>query len=144
MFLDRDIDFTSLELAAREHNDIAVRLMGYQFNQIQNLKDINIKFFFDENAIPCYSFGVLETLINLGVSDIYIYDNLCYNMNKVKEKCEQNNIKTRLVVNCIPSVDPDKGSKYTSPIFCPRDMKELEQYIDVIEFDCIDTNNVYD
>ena len=118
------------------HQNIAVRLMGHQFDQVAHLKEIGCKFFFDESSIPCYSYGLLDTMINLGVSDIYIYDNLCYHMKHIKEKCEKNNIRTRLTINTIPSVSPDRGEDCKAPVYCPRDADIIEQYIDTIEFDC--------
>ena len=70
------------------------------------------------------------------VTDIYIYDDLCYNIPNISKQCKQNNIDIRLILNTIPSTAPDAGDNLISPIFTPRDKDILNEYIDTIEFDC--------
>lgn len=83
-------------------------------------------------------------MLKLNVSDIYIYDALCYQMPIVKDKCNKQNIQIRLVLNKIPTNQPNAGQDYRAPIFTPRDMDTLENFIDVAEFDCFSDKNIYD
>lgn len=142
-FIDRDFDYASLEQASKIHDNVAVRIMSGQFNELEILREKKIKFFFDVDALPCYSLSLLDAMLNWGISDIYIYDNLCYHMDTVKKKCDEKNIKTRLILNVIPSISPERNKDYKAPIFCPRDLEEIKSYIDIIEFDCW-TDNKYD
>lgn len=132
-----EIKIEYLKILQKIHNDFAVRIISSsQAKKITELKENNIKFFFDNDFLPCYSFALLDMMISLGVSDIYISDILCYNMEKVKELCEQNNIQIRLVLNLIPQLSPNKNTDIKAPIFNPRDREELDKYIDVAEFEC--------
>lgn len=119
---------------------MAVRIMPGQFNQMDELRNRDIQFFFDEAAMPCYSLPLLDAMVTWGISDIYIYDNLCYNMEEVKKKCEENNIHTRLIINSIPSISPNKNNDVKAPIYCPRDADIIAKYIDILEFDCWNDN----
>jgi len=100
----------------------------------EKIKDLNLKFFFNQTA-PVMSFRMLEYVASFGVSDVYIMDDLCYNLKKTKAFCEAHNIQIRLIANRIPSIRPDKGTDVRSPWFIPETADELSKYIDVIEFD---------
>lgn len=138
-----DIDFEILNVINKIHNSLYVRIINQQIPLIKKLQEENIKFFFDE-TLPCSSLGLLDYMLKLGVTDIYIYDTLCYLMPSVKKRCEEAGVQIRLVLNKIPAFQLDAGSDYRAPIFTPRDMEILEQYIDVAEFDCFKENGFYD
>lgn len=61
------------------------------------------------------SFRLLEYVASLGVTDVYITDDLCYNLEMVRRACNKYNIRTRLIINRIPSSRPDKGIDPRSP-----------------------------
>lgn len=130
-----DIELDHLKVIHKIHNDIAVQLQPPQMNQVMNIKEIGVKFFFDY-SLPCYSLALLDSFLAVGVSDIYISDYLCYNMELVKKQCEEAGVQIRLILNRIPQFSPNRGMDVRAPIFNPRDIEQLEEYIDVFEFDC--------
>ena len=91
---------------------------------------------FMDSDLPAGNFSELGLFLSLGVSDIYIVDDLCYNMSDVYELCHERGIQTRMILNNIPSVIRDAGSYIKSPIFPPECVHLLDRYIDVAEFDC--------
>lgn len=84
--------------------------------------------------VPTYS--CLESFINLGVSDVYIADDLCYNLKNVHDICQENNVQMRLILNQVPSMTLDRGINPKAPIFMPKDMDTINPYFDVFEFEC--------
>ena len=119
--------------------NIHIRLNLYQFSYIDKLKKENIKFFFDSD-LPVSTFILLDELIRLGVTDVYIADDLCYNLEKVSKRCKKDNIQIRLILNKIPVTTPTAYTDVRAPIFTPRHFEVLDQYIDVAEFDCFYNN----
>lgn len=101
---------------------------------VAEMKRRNLKFFFEYDYAPS-SFTLLEEQIILGVTDIYVKDDLCYNLEKVKKMCDKNGVRTRLILNKIPSSRFDKGYSPKAPIFIPECVDELSKYIDVGEID---------
>lgn len=82
------------------------------YPRIQNIE--GLKFYFD-SSMSIDSFRLLEYVASLGVTDIYITDDLCYNLEMVRRACNKYNIRTRLIINRIPSSRPDKGIDPRSP-----------------------------
>lgn len=117
------------------HDNIYVRLNIYQSSYIEQLKNNNMKFFFD-NTVPVTSYSLLDNMIYIGVSDVYIADDLCYNLENVSNRCKQDNVQIRLILNHIPATNSLSFSDVRAPIFTPRHFEALDKYIDVAEFDC--------
>ncbi len=117
------------------NNHIYVRLKASDMMNLKDLKENHIRFFFDSDC-PAYNYSVLDAFINMGVSDVYIADDLCYNMSDVEAYIHGKHITMRLVLNRIPSTSIDRGVNQRSPIYMPKDMDELSKYYDVFEFDC--------
>ena len=132
---DSDIPINHLVTLNKLHSNLYIRLNLYQFPQAEKLKEKEIKFFFD-NTVPVSTFILLDELIRLGVSDVYIADDLCYNLDKVAIRCKRDNVQVRLILNRIPATTPTAYSDVRAPIFTPRHFETLDQYIDVAEFDC--------
>lgn len=103
---------------------------------IYNLKfkEKDIKFFFDY-YMPAYSFRLLEQMCELGVSDVYIADDLCYSLDKTRTLCNKYGVQIRMILNRIPSLMYAKGSNIRSPWFIPETVDQLAEYVDVAEFD---------
>lgn len=123
--------------------NLYVRVTPPYISYIQQLQENNIKFFFD-NSLSCHNLTLLNYMIELGVSDIYPSDDLCYQLPQVSQLCKEHNIGIRLVLNRIPSTVASIGKEYIAPFFSPRDMKELEKYITTAEFDCSFRTEYYD
>ena len=114
-------------------------------NKCKKFKENNIKFFFNALA-AADSFRILEENVNLGSTDVYIRDDLCYNLEKVKKFAKQHNVQTRIILDRIPSKKIDAGKNIRSPWFVPETFNELSKYIDVGEFDAdswIKINTLY-
>lgn len=114
---------------------IAARLKASDITSVGELKEHNIKFFFD-NELMVTNYTELDAFIKLGVSEIYPANDLMYNINDLSEYCKDKGVKLRLVLNRIPNTSFDKGVNPKSLILRPQDIDILNEYIDVFEFDC--------
>ena len=132
---DTDIPINHLITLNKIHDNIYVKLSIYQAYYAEKLKEKEIKFFFD-NTIPVSTFTLLDELIKIGVTDVYIADDLCYRLDDVSKRCKKDNIQIRLILNRIPATTPRADVDIHSPIFTPRHFEALDEYIDVAEFDC--------
>lgn len=114
---------------------IYIRVAPTDITKAAELKENSYKFFFNQDMkVPTYS--CLESFINLGVSDVYIADDLCYNLKNVHDICQENNVQMRLILNQVPSMTLDRGINPKAPIFMPKDMDTINPYFDVFEFEC--------
>lgn len=134
-FKDTSIPVEKIAELSKSYDKLYVRLTSEQSAFLMSLKNNNIKFFFDY-TFPCYSGAVLDFLINIGSTDVYLYDSLWYNLPQVADRCKKEGVQIRLVLNHIPSLRPDAGKDYCAPLFSPKDMDYIEQFVDVGEFDC--------
>lgn len=129
------IHMPTLKSVNKISDNVYCRMNPVDVVKLEELKKNNIKFFFNSTMLA-YNYTTLASLIRLGVSDVYIADDLCYNMSDVKAICEQHNIQTRLILNHIPATSLDAGMDPRSPIFMPKDLDNIDKYFDVFEFDC--------
>jgi hypothetical protein len=97
------------------------------------VKEVGMKFYFS-NSYPVTSYRLLEENVQTGVSDIYIADDLCYDLANVRKACDKFGVRLRMVLNRIPSQRFDKGLDVKSPFFLPEFAEELGKYVDVGEF----------
>jgi hypothetical protein len=114
-----------------------VRVCLYTFNHgaVELLKSNHCKFYFGP-LFPAYNWSMLNSLISIGVTDVYIADDLCYDLDDVKSVCSDANVSIRCVLNRIPSTTPYAGNDFKSFIYRPEDMDLLSKYYDIFEFDC--------
>ena len=131
-----DINIDLLEQAVEKNPNIKVCLYNYQMGQIDELKEKNLKFYFSQFDYPCSCMSFLDDCIRLGVSDIYVADDLRYNLRNVKTVCNKNNIKIRMVLNRTHTLSQFGGFLSTDPFYCPKDYEALSEYVDIGEFDC--------
>ena len=108
----------------------SVLLWGYLDIVINNyLKKNDIPFFFEEIAT---NWDTVQDLISLGVSDIYIGEELGFSIPTVKK------IAGDIQIRVYPNICQRTGFSYSYDIksffIRPEDLKEYEGYIDVIEF----------
>ena len=106
----------------------------FDIDKITEMRENGLKYFIEPDSAPS-CFSLLEEQISLGVTDIYVCDDLCYNLELVKKTCEKNNVSVRLIVNRIASTRVDKGINPKAPIFIPECLDNLSKYIDVFEID---------
>lgn len=96
----------------------------------QCISNLSLPFF---TGYIATNFDQLHYLLNLGVSDVYIAEDICFNLQKVKQVCSTFNIQTRAFPNVAQS-----GVKATPPLkkffIRPEDVEEYSDVIDVLEF----------
>lgn len=108
--------------------------------------DIILFNLFKDNRIPTY-FAVpiddwedLRFILNVGVSDIYITNQLGFELNYIKQFTNQKNIQIRAIANRAQRTN--KNTPALKSFFIrPEDVTFYEDYIDVIEFD-LDNNRL--
>lgn len=115
-----------------ENKDIKfdIQLPFYNQKFIEELKDTNLKYFFKAAA---NSWDKFTGLISQNVSDIYITDELAFELDKVAEIAHKNNIKVRIYPNIAQS-RWDKLSDILKFFIRPEDIEIYEPYVDVCEF----------
>ena len=115
--------------------NIAVRVMKGNMKVLINLIKEDIKAFFDYD-FPAYSITSLSYMLSLGVSDIYLADDLFYNLYDVYAILQEKGVQHRMVLNLIPSNLPTAGVDPKAPIFPPECGYILFPHVDVVEFEC--------
>lgn len=115
-----------------ENKDIKfdIQLPFYNQKFIEELKDTNLKYFFKAAA---NSWDKFTGLISQNVSDIYITDELAFELDKVAEIAHKNNIKVRIYPNVAQS-RWDKLSDILKFFIRPEDIEMYKPYVDVCEF----------
>lgn len=137
------IDLDKLILMNNLHQDFYLRLSPWQYWLISFCRDNKIRFFFDYNYMV-NSFCRLQDVVDLGVSDVYLTEDLCYNLPRAKAICDEAQIQTRIIINTIPTFSFGRGKDITSPWYVPENMPVLEDYYDVIEFSLLNSWNRFD
>ena len=127
---DYDFELEKLHYAKIVNPNIHIIVDYIEEKEI--LQKMNINFYFS-SAYAATSFRQLEWLVNLGTTDIYISDDLCYQLEKVKKFCDQHKVQCRLILDKIASQIPDANNPRL-PYFTPEIIDILDQYIDIFEF----------
>lgn len=128
-----EFDFNKLKILNNINKNIHI-VTSFHENHFEQLKDLGIKFYFAPD-FPIANFRLFDYVIKLGVTDVYIMDDLCYDLKRVKKAASAAGVSVRLILNQIPSIIPDKGTDVRAPWFIPETIDELSKYIDVAEFD---------
>lgn len=115
-----------------ENKDIKfdIQLPFYNQKFMEELKDTNLKYFFKAAA---NSWDKFTGLMSQNVSDIYITDELAFELDKIAEIAHKNNIKVRIYPNVAQS-RWDKLSDILKFFIRPEDIEIYEPYVDVCEF----------
>ncbi len=128
-----EFDLEKLRFAKLVNSNIHIIIDTYIPADLELLQKFNIDFYLS-SAHAAGNFRELEFLVSLGVTDVYIIDDLCYQLDKVKKFCQQHNVNSRLILNEIPSQRSDANNDSRAPYFVPEVIDELSKYIDVFEF----------
>lgn len=129
------IDYSVCRTIDRISDNVYVRLKAKDVSSVDKVLDTEVKFFFDA-SVPAFNKTHLDDMMQMGVSDVYIADDLCYDLDNVSTYCRNNGIKLRAVLNRIPSTSMFKGDDPRNMFFCPIDLDGLSRYYDMFEFDC--------
>lgn len=133
-------DFTVVDTIDKITNQVYYRINENQLRYLQEFKKRDAKFFFDSTVVA-YNLCSLQSMIEMGITDVYIADDLWYNLKEVSEYCLKHKVHIRLILNHIPATYPTRGIDPKAPIFTPQDMWILDQYVDMFELDLGDPNH---
>lgn len=130
MLTAEDHDLELFQAAAAAHKNIAF-MVAYDQNIHQDLYDLNLKYFFID---PISNLDDFMGVINLGVTDIYVTNELGFFLEKISPICKKKDIAIRVYPNVAQSTN-----KFTTPgikkfFIRPEDVELYEQYVDVLEF----------
>ena len=116
----------------KEHNlsNIFIKLPYYEEIAAKKLKENNIPFYC---ATLVSDWDVFNGLIEIGVSDIFITENLGFELDKVSKIAKENKVQLRAFPNVCQS-QWEYTSKLKTFFIRPDDVKIYEKYIDVFEF----------
>lgn len=131
----KGIHLPTLTTINKIHSNIYTRITENDLLNVSELREKDCKFFLDSHLCAS-NYTNLDAHIKMGVSDVYIADDLCYNLRDVSKYCHKNKVKLRLILNRIPATSFDKGVNYCSSIYRPQDLDLLKLYFDTFEFDC--------
>ena len=142
-FIDSSIqvDFIKAVIDKYEAN-VAIVLPEYKFDGNRKVFDI-----FKEKGVPVFfstmvhSWDELIGLANMGVSDIYIVEELGFELASAAAVLHERGIQIRCYPNVAQSAHPDVPD-IKKFFIRPEDVELYEQYVDVFEF-YGDNNNLY-
>jgi len=104
---------------------------GY-IHRVNDLKESGIPFFF---TLQCSSWDSLNSLINIGVSDVYLTNELGFNLLKIQKMLQYTGIRTRAIVNVAQMADPFNVNARIKAFFIrPEDIGVYQDIIDTFEF----------
>ena len=137
------IDLTLMSKLQQFNQNLYLRINWYYtpLSMLSKIKEHGFKFFFSEKC-PATTPTMLEDFISLGVSDVYLGDELMYSISQASAYCRKHKVRTRLVVNKISTSlwGFRSGFDCRSMFFRPEDMPLLNEYFDVFEIDCPNEN----
>lgn len=120
---------------------IALRLsQNSEKDLIDEILKNKINFFINYYA---YNLDIFLGLAEMGVSDIYITEDLGFNLENVKKIAIEKNIKIRAFPNIAQSAWT-RIEDYKKFFIRPDDVKFYSQYIDVLEIITVNENTVLD
>lgn len=133
--LKRECNLSTIKELDKFSKDIYIRLTKEFVYLIPQLVEQKIKFFFD-SSIPACNFTTLQSFIALGVTDVYIQDDLMYDLYAVRKVCRNAGVNLRLVLNRINESNNFYAvPQETSPFIRPNDIELMSKFFDTFEFD---------
>jgi len=133
-----EINFKELE-ALNKIGKIKIILNPKKWALSAQFVEKGIDFYFKKELIPC-NFYQLHSILSLGVSDIYIQDDLCYEMDNVKSYCRQYGVNLRVVLNTVPHSMLINQEEKNIVFYRPEDTY-FDWYFDIAEFDVTTQDN---
>lgn len=124
------VDYKTLKAIYGTFSNFRLRFEFYDSNEIENIVECGIPFFFGNRV---NNWDEFLGLVDLGVTDIYVVEDMCFDLERVAEIAQKENIKLRTYANVAQSTWKDTPGIKKFWIR-PEDVSIYEQYIDVIEF----------
>lgn len=134
--IKKDIDFKEIE-TLNKIGKIKIILPSRKWQLYSEFNNKNIDFYFKEGLIAS-NYHQLHFILSLGVSDIYIADDLCYELDKVRKYCADNGTKMRVVLNTVPHTMISPKDKEI--VFYRPEDNFWREYYDIAEFNIKDDN----
>ena len=123
LFKQTNEKWTNITLRLNFAEDIA---------RVEQIKDAGLPFYINT---PVDNLDTLRYLIDLGVSDVYIANEMGFNLKKVSEFCHNNGVKVRVYPNVAQSgINTYTMDSITKFFIRPDDISAYEEYVDVFEF----------
>lgn len=112
------------------YKNIVIKFTHYQEDMIEEILQYNFPFFFGDRV---NNWDTLIGLISLGVSDVYVVEELCFEIDKVAEVAHSEGVNIRVFPNVAQSAWKDSDG-ITKFFIRPEDVYLYEPYVDVLEF----------
>lgn len=112
---------------------VYVRLSKDTLSLVGDVKEVGVPFFFSYDY-SASSKCMLDSLLSVGVSDVYISDDLWYSLKETSDACHAVGTSVRVVLNRIPMTTPGCGKDVRSIIIRPEDVPSIEGLVDTAEF----------
>ena len=114
------------------HPNFSVALSGPDAAFTERLKEKEIPFFYSTFVDK---WDVLMSFLSVGVSDVYIVNELGFDLKDVSKVCKEHGVQVRVFPNVAQlSSQVGKMNKLKSFFIRPDDIEHYEPYVDVCEF----------
>lgn len=128
------IDTKSAAALAKISDNVRFCLRAEDIGRIPKLKENGCKYFYNSYC-ACNCWMMLYRLVEQeDVSEVYICDDLCYEMDKVRFYCDTHNVRIRTIVNRVPVTRPVSPDMFFIQAYRPQDMPVLDRYYHTVEF----------
>ena len=116
---------------ASKDGEFAVMLNYSQKSVLHDLDESNVKYFFADRV---NTIDKLTGFIKLGVSDVYITDELGFYLAEIAQRCHDNNVNIRVYPNVAQSSSEIPGDTFKYFYIRPEAIPQYESYVDYLEF----------
>lgn len=117
----------------RRHNNMSIKVSMEQREILPDLYEEHLPFFFEEFVD---TWDKLVSMTGLGVTDVYIVSDLCFDLKNVSIYCKKHNVKIRVFPNIAQTsaLISTQIDSITQFFIRPEDIEIYEEYIDICEF----------
>lgn len=126
---DIEDNLNIFEAAYKAHPQFAI-LLSYKQNVV-DIAEMNIPFFFIEGAS---NMDDVMGMLHLGVTDLYVMNELAFNIKNISQYCHKNNVAVRVYPNVAQSSTNFSINTLTKFFIRPDAVKIYEPYVDIFEF----------
>ena len=130
-----DDDFALLKALYEKYPNFVLKFSGYDKKFIELSKEAHIPYFLSKLV---NNWDTFSSLIELGVSDIYVVEELCFELDLCKPLATAANVNLRTFANAAQagwSTVPDIKKFFIRP----EDVIQYEPYLDILEFITVET-----
>lgn len=122
----------TLQMCMKKHKEFVIRLDIIQEDMVEKLREVNIPFFYANYA---KTLDEVYGMVQRRVSDIYITENLAFNIEKIGTYCKYKKVNVRVIPN-IAQYRVGFRKEIPDPykfFIRPEDTDLYEAYVDVFE-----------